>query len=78
MNKWQLHTHNGIDGYHMSDKTYDNHWCFIEITNNSKGNEESPFLRTGFSRAISRLSFIFGLKSFLSLVKIEKSSKDGE
>ena len=34
--------------------------------------------RTGLLRAISRLSIIFSLKSLLSLVKIEKFSKDGE
>ena len=39
--------------------------------------KESALLRTGLSRAISRLSIIFSLKSLLSVVKIEKSSKDG-
>ena len=46
--------------------------------NSSTGNEESAFLRTGLSRKISRLSVTFSLKSLLSQVKIEKSSKDGE
>ena len=46
--------------------------------NSSKGKEESPLLRVGLSRTISRLSIIFSLKSLLSLVKIEKSLKDGE
>ena len=46
--------------------------------NSSKGKEESALLRTGLSRTICRLSFIFSLKSLLSLVKMEKSSKDGQ
>ena len=46
--------------------------------NSSKENEEAALLRTGLSRVISRFSIIFSLKSLLSLVKIEKSSKDGE
>ena len=43
--------------------------------NSSKDNEESTLLRTGLSCAISSLSIIFSLKSLLSLVKMEKSSK---
>ena len=46
--------------------------------NSSKDKEESALLIIGLSRAISRLSIIFSLKSLLSLVKMEKSSKDGE
>ena len=46
--------------------------------NSSKGKEESGLLRIGLSRAISRFSIIFNLKSLLSLVKMEKSSKDGQ
>ena len=46
--------------------------------NNSKGHEESAFLRIGLSRAISRLFAVLSLKSLLSMVKIEKSSEDGE
>ena len=46
--------------------------------NSSKDNDESTLLRTGLSRAFTRLSIIFNLKSLLALVKIEKSSKDGE
>ena len=45
--------------------------------NSSKDNEESTLKRTGLSCTISRLSIIFSLKLLLSLVKIEKSSKDG-
>ena len=59
------------------DKTYDNHWCYFKI-NSSKGNEDSTLLRTGLSRAVCGLSIISSLKSLLSLVKIEKFSKDGE
>ena len=44
----------------------------------SKCKEESALLRIDLSRAIRTLSIIFSLKSLLSLVKIEKSSKDGE
>ena len=46
--------------------------------NSSKDNDESTLLRTSLSRAITRLSIIFNLKLLLALVKIEKSSKDGE
>ena len=46
--------------------------------NNSKGHEESALLRIGLSRAISRLSAVLSLKSLLSMVKIEKTSEDGE
>ena len=46
--------------------------------NSSKGKEESALLRIGLSRAISRLSINFSLKTLLSLVKMEKPSKDGE
>ena len=48
------------------------------ILNSSKGKQEYALLRIGLSRAISRLSIIFSLESILSLVKMEKSSKDGE
>ena len=37
--------------------------------NSSKSKEESILLRQSLSRAISRLSIIFSLKSLLSLVK---------
>ena len=46
--------------------------------NSSKGKEKCTLLRTTLLLAISRLSIIFSLKSLLSLVKIEKPSKDGE
>ena len=46
--------------------------------NSSKGKEKSTLLRPTLLPAISRLSIIFSLKSLLSLVKIEKPSKDGE
>ena len=46
--------------------------------NSSKGNEESALLRIGLSCAISRLSIILSLKSLLSLVKMEKSSKEAQ
>ena len=46
--------------------------------NSCKGKEESALLRAGLSHAIKRLSIIFSLKSLPCLVKIEKSSKDGE
>ena len=46
--------------------------------NSSKGKEESALLRQGLSHAINRLSIIFSLKPLLSMVKIEKSSEDGE
>ena len=46
--------------------------------NSCKDNEEPAMLRTGLSHAINRVSIIFSLKSLLSLVKIEKYSKDGE
>ena len=49
-----------------------------DVVLKSKTKEESALLRTGLSRAISKLSIIFGLKSLLSLVKIEKFSNDGE
>ena len=55
------------------------HMITTDVTlKNSKGKEESTLLRIGLSRVISRLSIIFSLKSLLSLVKMEKSSKDGE
>ena len=46
--------------------------------NSSKGKEKSALLRIGLSRAICKLSIIFSLKSLLSPVKMEKSSKDGK
>ena len=50
----------------------------LHLKNSSKDKEESALLRIGLSRAISRLSIILSLKSLLSLVEMEKSSKDGE
>ena len=46
--------------------------------NSSKSKEEYSLLRIGLSRAISRGSINFSLKSLLSLFKMERSSKDGE
>ena len=46
--------------------------------NSSEGKEESTLLGKGLSHTISRLSIIFSLKPLLDLVKIEKSSEDGE
>ena len=46
--------------------------------NSTEGKVESASLRTSLSREISKLSLTFSLKSLLSLVKIEKSSKDGQ
>ena len=55
------------------------HMITTDVTfNSSKDKEESALLIIGLPRAISRLSIIFSLKSLLSLVKMEKSSKDGE
>ena len=39
--------------------------------NISKGKEESALLRQDLLRVIRRLSIIFGLKSLLSIVKVE-------
>ena len=44
--------------------------------NSFKGNDESALLKTGLPRAVSRLSIVFSLNSYYSLVKTEKSSKD--
>ena len=54
------------------------HMITTDVVLKSKTKEESALLRTGLSRSISKLSIIFNLKSSLSLVKIEKFSKDGE
>ena len=53
------------------------HMITMLYQNSSKGNEDSTLLRTALSRGISSFSIIFSLKSLLSLVKIEKVSKDG-
>ena len=62
-----LQTHNGRDGHHMiTTKT--------DYENSTKG---SAFLSRSLIVLVSTFSIILSLKSLLSLVKLEKSSKDG-
>lgn len=53
-----------------------NQWHYYQSS--SKGSEESALKRTALSGTTSRLPIILSLESFLSLVEMKNSSKDGE
>ena len=50
----------------------------VDYQNSPKGSNVSKCLSIGLSSSVSSLSVILSLKSLLSVVKIEKSSNDGE
>ena len=50
----------------------------VDYQKSSNGTDGSTFLKTGLSYSVSTLFIILSLRSLLSTVKNEKSSKDGE
>ena len=73
----QLHRHNGIGRYNMMRQNI-MITTEVDYPKSSNGTDESTFLKTGLSYSVSTLFIILSLRSLLSAVKNEKSSKDGE